>query len=334
MKESRITTQRCMIIVLAILFVASSESTLYAQKKSPLPEQYVLGRFRIFYTNEGGSAVSPDDVNQNDVPDQVENVAKQLWAAHKLFCEVLKFPDPFESERYQGVTCVQVSIRDRNEMGGGNGLAFTSAQRARSIPEGKPNDRAIVMAISVQLDPIKNITPAHEFFHHIQYGATYFKRGWYLEGLARWSEHALAKEGIGDIKYSPTGPWPQKPQHLQKLAEMKYEAEHVLWNPIASRYDRDGVLSDELLGSELLELRYSDGTPVLRDRLLNGAEVMREILIELSKMDDIAFKELEYEKWNEENQTSTKNDPYIYKAVMDVLRRRTPSVGPFEARRK
>ncbi len=229
-----------------------------------------------------------DDVDRTGVPDRVEDIALQVWAAHHLFCDVLKFPDPRGGERYKKVNCIQVSLRD---LGGGNGLAFDEFQRARQIPEGKPTDRAIVMAMNCKLNPMKNITPAHETFHLVQYGATYFKNSWFLEGIARWAEHALAREGLGQIKYSPRGPWPQKPQHLQLLSKMKYDAEHVLWNPIAARTDRDGLLRDKLLGKKLASLHYSDGTPVLRDRTLQGAEIMREIVIELGKLDDVSFED-------------------------------------------
>ena len=186
------------------------------------------------------------------------------------------------------------------------------------------------MALNCKLDPIKNITPAHETFHLVQYGATYFKNSWFLEGMARWSEHALAREGLGHVKYSPVGPWPQKLQHLQQLSKMKYDAEHVLWNPVAARTDRDGLLSNKLLGTKLTSLRYSDRTPVLRDRTLQGAEIMRDIVIELGKLDDVAFEDLKYDRWSEENQRAEENNPYIYKAVMDAFRRQVRSVGPYK----
>ena len=317
------------IIKLTVLLaVLVSTSTASAQEiKAFLKEHYVLGPVRVFYIKEGKDAVPPADVDRTGVPDRVEDIAKQVWAAHHLFCEALKFPDPLGGERYKKVNCIQVSLRD---LGGGNGLAYDESQRARSIPEGKSTDRAIVMSINCKLNPMKNITPAHETFHLVQYGATYFKNSWYLEGMARWSEHALGRDGIGQVKYSPRGPWPQKVQHLQQLVKMRYDAEHVLWNPIARRTDRDGLLSNKLLGEKLTSLRYSDGTPVVRDRALQGVEIMRNIVIELSKVDDVAFKEMNYDKWSEENQRAEENNPYIYKAVMDAFRRKIPSVGPFE----
>lgn len=320
-------------IVLNIFLYAvlvSAASPAQQNKKTPLTEHYVFDYVRVFYAKEGPGAVSPLDVDKNGVPDQVDNVARQVWAAHQLFCRVLEFPDPFKSDRYKGVICIQVSIRDRKQMGGNNGIAFSSAQRARKIPEGKPTDRCIVMSISSQLDPTKNVTPTHETFHLVQYGATNFKNSWFLEGMARWSEHATGKEGIGEIKYSPNGPWPQIPAHLAQLPELGSKSELVLWNPIAARTDRDGFLSTKMLGDKLANLKYADGTPVLRDRFLQGGKIMRDIIIELSKMDDIALKDLKLEKWTEENRRALENNPYIYKAVMDALRNQGVKVGPYE----
>ncbi len=318
------------LAVLAGAFLSPELASAQQSKKAELKEHYVFEFVRVFYTKEGTGAVSPIDVNKNGVSDQVENVAKQVWAAHQLFCGALEFPDPFESDRFQGVNCIQVSIRDRKEMGGLNGIAYSSAQRARKIPEGNPKDRCIVMAISSQLDPTKNVTPTHETFHLVQYGATQFKNSWFLEGMARWAEHGTGKEGIGEIKYSPKGPWPQIPAHLAQLPKMGSKSEHVLWNPIAAGTDRDGYLSIKLIGKKLADLTYADGTPVLRDRFLQGGKVMRDIIVELGKMDDVAFKDLKLDKWTEENRRALENNPYIYKAIMDALRNQGTKVGAYE----
>lgn len=300
------------------------------QEKPALPEHYVLDRIRVFYTTDGIAAVSPADADSSGVPDHVEDVAKQVWAAHRLFCEVLEFPDPLNSERYAGVTCIEVCIRDRGELGGRNGAAYDESQRARRIPEGKPDDRAIVMALGRHVVAAKNLSPAHELFHLIQYGATYFKNGWFLEGQTRWSEHALGQGGLGDVKYPPRGTWPQPSANLPSLFAMTYDAEFVLWNPIAQRTDPKGLLPQTPVLKELAALRYSDGSPVLQDRNLTGAAIMRDILAELGQMDGVAFQELGYGKWTEDNQRSTKNDSYIYQGVMDALRRHSAPVGRFQ----
>jgi hypothetical protein len=322
--------------VRSIFLVAAMASAVLsipasAGAKPPLPEHFILGPVRVFYTTDGTSAVPLADADANSVPDHVEDVAKQVWAAHQLFCGVLDFPDPFKSERYPNLTCLEVRIWDRGEIGGGNGVAFEGAQRARASPEGTRDDRALVMSIGKHVDARKNGTPAHEFFHLIQYSTTYFKNPWYLEGLASWSEHGLGADGLGKTKYAPRDRWPQRPEHLQLLFGMSYDAEFVIWNPIASRSDRQGELPRERIPAEFRSLRYSDGTPVLHDHALNGAPLMREILLELGTLDDVAYQQLGYAEWSEANQRSPKNSPYIYQAIMDVLRRKSPPVGRFTA---
>jgi hypothetical protein len=90
------------------------------------------------------------------------------------------------------------------------------------------------------------------------------------------------------------------------------------------------MLPQTPLLQELAALRYSDGSPVLQDHALVGAEIIRDVLVELGRMDDVAFQELGYDKWSEDNQRAAKNDGYIYQGVMDVLRRRAPPVGRFQ----
>jgi hypothetical protein len=323
--------QRLIYVLAAAVALAFAKDTY---GKPPLDERFILGPIRVFYTKDGTSAVPLVDADSNSVPDHVEDVAKQVWATHQLFCDVLEFPDPFKSERYSGVTCVEVRIWDRAEIGGGNGVAFESPQRAREIPQGKPSDRALVMSIGKHVDARKNITPSHEFFHLIQYSVTYFKNPWYLEGLARWAEHGLQLDGVGQSKYPSRGPFPQRDQDLAVLFGMSYDAEFVLWNPIASRVDRKGVIPRDRIPEQLRSLRYSDGTPVLRDQALNGAPLMREILVELGKLDDVAFMEQGYKEWSEESQLSPNNNPYIYQGIMDALRRHSSPVGAFPANKR
>ncbi len=206
----RIRQTRLAWLCCAVLWLTTATGSMpaAAQQKSALPKHYVLDEIRVFYTIEGVSAVPETDVDSNGVPDHVEDVAKQVWAAHRLFCHALDFPNPLASARYPGVTCIEVYLRDRSELGGANGVAYDEPQRARRIPEGKPNDRALVMALGRHIVAARNLSPAHELFHLIQYGATYFKNRWFLEGQTRWSERARGPEGLGDVRSSPNGPWP------------------------------------------------------------------------------------------------------------------------------
>ncbi|RCS52698.1 hypothetical protein DTL42_07625 [Bremerella cremea] len=313
----RLMNQWSIGLVVVLVGLGSAVSFAADPPKQRLDQTFVAGKFRIFYSLEGTSAVPADDKDQSGVPDRVEDIAKQLNVAHRLFCEVLEFPDPLTSERYPGVTCIQVSLRQSKS----NGIAFDESGRARIIAQGQPGERALSITINNRVDPIKNVTPAHEYFHLIQYGATYFKNRWYLEGMTRWSEHGIATGDLGDVRYPAEGPWPQSQSQQNELTQLTYDAEFVLWNPIAQATDSQGHLPNSPAMRELAAVRYSDGTPVLADMNLRGYEVMREILLELGKVDDVAFQELGYQEWSEANQKSKQNDAYIYASSMKVLQR-------------
>ncbi len=330
-KNDKSEHQRCrralaFIAISAVGFAAIFESDgsdqKPSQKKSTLSECFTLEPVRVFYATEGESAIDPTDADDNGVPDRVEDVARQVWAARMLFCEILDFPDPFDSKRFQGANCIEVSLLDRSRINGMNGVAYRIAQKAKPIPGGNSNDRALVIAVATTVDARSNATPAHEFFHLIQYGSTYFSNRWFLEGMARWSESGLASGGLGNKMLSPDTGWPQRRETRDRLFTMSYDAAQLLWNPLAETVDPDGKLSTaRKLPDELTTLKYSDGSKVLRDELFNGAGLMRDVLIELGKTDNQTSQELGYEEWTLANQGNEKNDQYIYDAVMEVLRR-------------
>jgi len=157
-------------------------------------------------------------------------------------------------------------------------------------------------------------------FHLVQYGISYFKNAWYSEGMARWSEPTLGLGGVGETRYQ--GPWPLPEAEVNKLFEMSYQAAVNFWNPLAVMDDRQGTIPESRVSPELKQLTYSDGTKVLKDLKLNGYGFMREVLLELAKADQVAYRELGYDRWSEANQNSKKNSPYIYAAVIEVVRRR------------
>ncbi len=80
------------------------------------------------------------------------------------------------------------------------------------------------------------------------------------------------------------------------------------------------------MSPELKRLTYSNGAKVLQDFQLNGWEFIREVLLELGKADDVAFRELGYTRWSEDNQKAKDNSRFICEAVMEVVRRRIAPV--------
>ncbi len=63
----------------------------------------------------------------------------------------------------------------------GNGLAFDRVA-AETMSDGRKLPCGLKFVLNAALEPARNITPAHEFFHLYQYGYAVFKQKWYLEG--------------------------------------------------------------------------------------------------------------------------------------------------------
>ena len=178
--------------------------------------------------------------------------------------------------------------------------------------------RTLCFDISTSVNASSNHTPTHEYFHLIQNGATFFKTRWYTEGMARWSEHAISKDGLGEMRYEAKAIWPQTEANQAELFKMTYDSEFFIWNPLCKLDDRSGRFSRDDVSDVVQKLKYANGDRVLKDYKLNAPEFVRDVLAELGKMDDVAFEELGYEKWSEDNQKSTGNSPYIYQTIMDV----------------
>lgn len=314
------TTSRALPALLAGLALIPAASAP-AQEGEPR-KHFVLDSIRVLYSVAGPSAVDPEDRDGNNVPDQVENVARQVWAARELFVRELGFPDPYGSERFGKVDCVQVSLHSKATLGGRNGLAYRLPQRAHPIPEGMRDDRALILSVATEIDPTKNVTPAHEFFHLVQYGATYLSNGWFLEGLARWSESAWRDEDPPITALALLRRWPHSERDLETLFSMRYEAGAYFWNPIGIEAETKEPTGEPKLPVALASLTYTDGTPVLRGSLPPGIGVMREILAELALIDDRVKAELGYEEWTLAHQGAPGNSPHLYEAVGKALHRR------------
>ncbi len=288
---------------------------------------FVLETVRVIYSTSGASAVPSEDRDDNGIPDRVEDVARQVWAAREFYCEWLDFPDPLASPRFGPVDCIQVSVLAKEKINGLNGVAYRKAQNAKAIPGGSPGDRTLVLAVANTVDPIHNPTPAHEFFHLIQYGATYFSNRWFLEGMARWSETPWRTHYAPATALRASHAWQDNEENKAMLFGMSYEAATAFWNPLAlaSTGNVGGTTGPGARGrrlpARLRDLVYSDGSAVLRTPAMPGTELMRDILSELGRVDDIATRELGYEEWTLARQGAPENNSFLFDAVMAVAKR-------------
>lgn len=303
----------CSIAAAGILQPLLVMGVLHAQ--TPAQHMHQSGKIRVFYQLEGLHAVDPADVNKNGVPDQVEDVLTQVLAARAVFVEVLGFPDPLQTQRFRTASYIDISFRHKDVLKS-NGVAYDELQRYNR--PGDPKDTlSISFTVATSVKAATNLTPAHEFFHLIQNSTTYFKNRWFSEGTARWSERALGVGGLGPAKILSA--WPLPEDQAAAVFAMSYEASEHFWNPLAAKTDATGKIPDSPALTRVQALRYTDGTPVLKDLRLTGWKFIREVLQALDQADDIAFRELGYERWSEENQRSPKNDAYILRSVQTAL---------------
>ncbi len=278
---------------------------------------YAWGIFRIIYHTWGEQAVPEADRNNSGIPDFVEDLARQLVVAHHIFCDLIGFPDPLKSERYKDVAFIEVFVNSREKIGA-NGHAYQVPERAR--PPAPKGARALRVRIARELSLRRNVTPAHEYFHHVQNGATRLASAWFHEGMAVWSHDAMNRV-IPPRKTS----WAQvekylyDPQGMEELYGASHKAGQLLWLPLARLCpDGEEQLPDD---DPLLQSRYVDGTPVLKDFSLRGAPVMRAVLREFGTIEEAAFRENGYTEWSYGNRTSPRNYPYLIRALRDVVAR-------------
>ena len=105
------TTKLILICSLCVIATWGSASEAHAQFRAVrenLKHNYTVKFIRVSYDTEGEHAIAPDDENENRVPDQIEDVAKQIWTAHKIFVDTLGFAAPLDSERYLDAKFIDV----------------------------------------------------------------------------------------------------------------------------------------------------------------------------------------------------------------------------------
>jgi len=277
---------------------------------------YAWDVFRIIYHTRGEHAVPEEDHNHNGIPDFVEDLALQMVVAHHIFCNLMGFPDPLKSERYKGVSYIDVFVNSRESIGS-NGLSFQAPNRAR--PPAPPGSLALRVRIARDLPIQRNVTPAHEYFHHIQSGATRLVSTWFREGTAVWSHDAMMVIPPKEASWAQVEKYLYDPQGMEELYLASYKAAQLLWLPLAWLCP-DG--EEHLPDSEpLLQSRYVDGTPVLKDFILRGAPVIRAILREFGAVEEATFRENGFTEWSYENRASPRNYPYMIRAIRNVVDR-------------
>lgn len=275
---------------------------------------YQQGIVYVIYDETGENAPkNMTDANANGVPDMVEDVATQVNAARELFNGEFNFPDPLKSPRFKDVTCIEIDIMAKTKEKKSNGTAYSGV---RKNSKHNPNERALHIRIANTLDPHKNSTPTHEYFHLIQYGATYFRNKWFLEGMARWSQDSVQKID----KYPDGGNLPQTLNSAaaeNKIFQGSYDTANSLWYPLAVNMNDKAKIPARLVN----KYRYVDGSPVFHDDVFYGPNVMREMLNVMKSKEEFAATSEQYAnvgEWRKKGQSDKRNNKIIMDCVKEV----------------
>ena len=193
-----------------------------------------------------------------------------------------------------------------------NGLAYASV---RTKAKHNQNERAIHIKVANTVNPHKNATPAHEYFHLVQYGMTYFRNAWYLEGMARWAQDSISK-----IKYPSGADIPAKLNNklaANQIYQAKYKASSMLWYPLAVKMKDKATIPSNIVN----KYKYVDGSAVFRDNVIYGANVMRNVLKTMKTKEEAAAAQFGGTKqWRNKGQRAEQNNSYIMDSVRDVYK--------------
>lgn len=287
-------------VALLFMVTTSADAAIYRQ-----------GIIYVIYDEAGErSLANKTDANSNGVPDVVEDIATQVNAAREVFQGVFDYPDPLQSARFKNVTSIEIDIDARDAMNKFNGLAFSTV-RKKSAHD--PNARALHFKIANTINPHTSSTPAHEYFHLIQYGATYFRNAWYLEGMARWSQDSVTKINYpdgADIHFKL-----KSKSAEEKIFNGKYEMADFLWYPLAVNMRDKVTLPAELVA----KYKYVDGAPVFQDDIIFGAHVMLKVLHALKAKENLAAEKFGgVKEWRKTGQRAEVNNEIILDCVKEV----------------
>jgi len=274
-------------------------------------QEYRHDGFLIQYSLEGEHALKNPGDTLGDIPAIIRDIALQLAVMRDILIQS-GFRDPLESRRYgtQGATHILVRVRNLGRL---TGRAFDEVMR---LPTGE-----CVLIIDINSAYRSgNLTPAHEYFHLVQYGYTMFKRPWCLEGMARWAEDIL---GVRRIRSEAL---PETAAELEALFKRSYQAAPV-WYALTEYCDESARYAS--VPDHVSPVAYSTGKPVVADSAVPGAAFIRRTLEAFDARDDrVSEREgLPAHHWPEKFQRDPSHDLEMWSTLADVCSKELPIGG-------
>lgn len=285
-------------LVLTQLSAAWAAEMSWKQRREVLGERQTIGAVRIHYTLQGTDAVAD--------PAMMLELAKQFQRADQFYTGTLGLVPPTKNMRYPGLGAMDVHLLNMEDnMGTAGDAALTYHYRTF-----RDNTPALSISISTRWRP-SNLTPEHELFHAYQYGYTFFKNAWYLEGMARSMENVFRKQDY------VAEPLPSQQSELDALLRRSYGASGF-WNRMM-QLCTPGCPVATVAQPAQLSFRPKQGE-------VCDSGLIKTLLEEFRIQDRRAAsaRGLNAEDWPEREQKSATNNPWLLAGLARTMEKRCP----------
>lgn len=277
---------------------------------------YIKDEFIIFYSDlpySSHSVTQIQDLNKNNIPDYVENIAIQAVSSRDAF-KLGGLKHPLQSDRYnKNATKISIFIKKLN----GNGLAFESSSQYSYLSKTQSMPCSLIIFISNNLNNFPGnywTTVTHELFHLYEYGYAQFKNSWYLESLANWSERALKKD-------------PEDPKQTIALPQNKVKLDsQILRNPYNQLWHRLFILNQDdrlIFSPDIMQRKYVNGSDVFKDNQWRGINFVSKFLEDLKHSSSTISKQKNWSEyqWASDIKKDTQWDPIILSIIQKQLKK-------------
>ena len=276
---------------------------------------YQLDEFYIYYSdlpNSEHKLPQTKDINKNNIPDYVENIALQAQNSRDMF-QLAGFRSPLKSPRYQNsATAIAIFLQKIKN----NGTAFETAAQYPNIATDMikmPCSITFVISNNLEAFPGGWGTVAHELFHLYEYSYTQFKNSWYLESLAFWADRSLKRDNGSSTRNLLT--LPQNPIDFnQQVYKQPYT--HI-WRRLFLINDTD-VLK---IPDHMKNRTYIGGQKVFADDEWRGTKFVLKFMQNMEKESDLITKQRSWPEyhWTEKDQRLPEWNPIIFGLIQKQL---------------
>ena len=292
--------QRALLLCLLALSLPAAAADWRAPREA-LDQRHIAGVFRIHYATTGSDAI---DGVAPAAATLALRLGEQLERADRFYSGVMGLTPPLGSPRYPQLRAIDVHVIALEGKKGSTGDA-PIVYRYRHFDDFAP---ALTISIAKRWTP-GNLTPEHEVFHAYQYGYTFFKNAWFLEGMANAMEAAFREPP------SATAPLPQDAAALRRLLDQSYGA--------GSFWTRLMRLCDAACPAATAERRVPQ---------VCGGRFVKHFLEELRTADPLAARArgIDPGDWPEKEQRSARNNPWLLDSLARSMAAQCPSEGNAE----